>query len=60
MNKEELYREFLFSTRNEDRGPHDDGMDKFYQMLRTINQHTTERRLKLEKKFGKPRSKYHR
>jgi len=69
MKKDELYRELfkelLISTRetrSEDdrRRPHDDGSNEFYQMMRTINQQTTERRLELEKQFGKPRSKYHR
>ena len=61
----ELFKELLFSTRetrSEDdrRRPHDDGSYEWNQMMRSITQQSTKRRLKLEKKFGKPRSKYHR
>ena len=58
MKKDELYREFLFSTSR--RGTHYDGSNEWNQMMREMNQQATERRLELEKQFGKPRSKYHR
>ena len=69
MKKDELYRELfkelLISTRetrSEDnrRRPHQEDSDGWIQMMRTINQQATERRLELENQFGKPRSKYHR
>ena len=61
----ELFKELLSNTsetRSEDdrRRPHYDGSYEWIRMVNTMNQQETERRLKLEKKFGKPRSKYHR
>ena len=61
----ELFKELLSNTRethSEDdrRRPDYDGSYEWIQMVNTMNQQETERRLKLEKKFGKPRSKYHR
>ena len=44
----------------ESRGHHDDGSYEWNQMMGDMNQKINERRLELEKKFGKPRSKYHR
>ena len=61
----ELFKELLSNareTRSEDdrRRPHQEDSIEWIQMVNTMNQQVTERRLKLEKKFGKPRSKYHR
>ena len=61
----ELFKELLSNTRetrSEDdrRRPHQEDSVEWIQMVNTMNQQVTERRLKLEKKFGKPRSKYHR
>ena len=61
----ELFKELLSNTRetrSEDdrRRPHQEDSNEWIQMMNTMNQQVTERRLKLEKKFGKPRSKYHR
>ena len=61
----ELFKELLSNTRetrSEDdrRRPHQEDSIEWIQMMNTMNQQVTERRLKLEKKFGKPRSKYHR
>ena len=68
MKKEELkelFKELLSNTRetrsdDDRRRPHYDGSNEWNQMMNTISQLSNERRLKLEKKFGKPRSKYHR
>lgn len=61
----ELFKELLSNTRetlSEDdrRRPHQEDSIEWIQMVNTMNQQVTERRLKLEKKFGKPHSKYHR
>ena len=61
----ELFKELLSNTRetrSEDdrRRPHQEDSIEWIHMMNTMNQQVTERRLKLEKKFGKPRSKYHR